>query len=78
MNRHLHVTRINKIEKDFRTTVFIGNLPYVSDEEEIWEIFNEFGEVDFVWIVRDKYTNNKCWLTILHNRLTDSHGCNIK
>ncbi len=48
MNRHLHVTRINHIEKDFRTTIFIGNLPFISDEEEIREIFSKFGTIEYV------------------------------
>jgi len=54
--RHLHVTKGNHIEKDFKTTLFVGNVPYDADEEEIREFFRKCGEVDYVRIIRDKIT----------------------
>lgn len=44
------------IEKDFRTTVFVGNLDFTTDEEEIREFFEKIGKVDYVRIVREKKT----------------------
>lgn len=54
--RHLHVTEANHIEKDFRTTVFVGNLPFDADEEEIRTFFEACGMVEYVRVIRDKYT----------------------
>lgn len=55
-NKHLHVTSGNHIERDFKTTIFVGNLPYSSDEEEIRDFFSKVGKVEYVWVIRDKMT----------------------
>ena len=55
-NKHLHVTSGAHIERDFKTTVFVGNLPYHADEEEIREFFGKVGSVEYVRVVRDKVT----------------------
>lgn len=55
-NKHLHVTSGNHIERDFKTTIFVGNLPYNSDEEEIRAFFSKVGSVEYVRVIRDKVT----------------------
>lgn len=42
---------------DFKTTLFIGNLPFITDEEEIREHFSSCGNVESVRIIRDKFTH---------------------
>lgn len=51
--RHLHVTPANKQERDFKSTLFVGNLPYEADEEVLRAVFEPFGSVEYVRIVRD-------------------------
>lgn len=36
--------------------LYVGNLDYKVTEKELLEIFSEFGHVDNVRIIRDKYT----------------------
>lgn len=57
MGRHLHITKVNHVEKDYRSTVFIGNLSFVSDEEELREILSKFGAIEYIRIIRDKITH---------------------
>ena len=54
--RHLHVTMAGNVDKDFKTTIFIGNLNYKSDEEEIRKYFEDCGTVEYVRLVRDSKT----------------------
>jgi RNA recognition motif-containing protein len=37
-------------------TLYVGNIPYVVKEEELKEIFQEYGTVTSIKIVTDKYT----------------------
>ena len=37
-------------------TLYVGNIPYVVKEEELKEIFQEFGTVTSLKIISDKYT----------------------
>jgi nucleolar protein 12 len=41
---------------DFNTTIFIGNLPFVTGEEEVRAHFAECGQIENVRIVRDPKT----------------------
>lgn len=51
------MTHGNNIETDYKTTVFIGNLPYDIDEEELREyLSNRCGEIEYVRLIRDKLT----------------------
>ena len=36
--------------------IYVGNLPYQLTEEELKEIFDEFGEVESAKIIMDKYS----------------------
>jgi RNA recognition motif-containing protein len=36
--------------------LYVGNLPYQTDEAELQELFGQFGSVDSVNVVRDKAT----------------------
>ena len=46
-----------KISNDFETTIFIGNLPFITNEEELREHFNpKDGEITNVRIIRDPKT----------------------
>ena len=37
--------------------IFVGNLSFAVNEEQLNNIFSEFGEVESVKIITDKYTN---------------------
>ena len=37
-------------------TLYVGNIPYTLKEEELKEIFQEFGTVTSIKIIADKYT----------------------
>ena len=37
-------------------TLYVGNIPYVVKEEELKEIFQEYGTVTSIKIITDKYT----------------------
>lgn len=52
-DRHLHVTPANRQERDFKSTLFVGNLPYEADEEILRAVFEPFGRVEYIRIVRD-------------------------
>lgn len=67
--RHLHVTLAKTIDKDYKTTVFVGNLTYETDEEDLRNFFLECGVVDYVRVVRDKFTH-KC-LGFAYVKFTD-------
>lgn len=36
--------------------IYVGNLPYSVGEEDLQEIFSEFGEIESVKIITDKYS----------------------
>lgn len=55
---HLRVTLAAKKSEDFKTTVFVGNLPFICSEEEVREFFGNFGKIDYVRIVRDALTQS--------------------
>ncbi|XP_063613665.1 RNA-binding protein 34-like [Penaeus indicus] len=53
--RHLQVDRVTGSRKvDPKCSVFIGNLPFDANEEEVREIFLDCGAIENVRIVRDK------------------------
>ena len=53
---HLRVDMAVKKEVDNRLSVFVGNLPFNIQEEELREHFIQCGDVDDVRIIRDKKT----------------------
>lgn len=53
--RHLRVDiACRKKEYNPKYTVFIGNLPFDADEEEVRQIFEPHGNIDTVRLIRDK------------------------
>lgn len=36
--------------------IYVGNLPYSTGEEDLKSIFSEFGEIESVKIITDKYS----------------------
>ena len=42
---------------DHKRCVFVGNLPFDVQDEELWTHFERCGDIEFVRIVRDKKTN---------------------
>jgi RNA recognition motif-containing protein len=53
---HLRVDRDEKKEDDFKTTIFVGNLPFVINEEELRAHFSGIGEIQNIRIIRDNKT----------------------
>ena len=37
--------------------IYVGNLPYSATEEELKELFEAYGQVDSVHIIKDQYSN---------------------
>ena len=56
-DRHLRISKSNHKDIDFKTTLFVGNIPYITDEEEVRDHFSPHGQVDSVRIIRDKVTH---------------------
>jgi nucleolar protein 12 len=56
LDKHLRVDLAYKPEKNKESTVFLGNLPFNVTDEEIWEEFKEFGDIDYVRVIRDPHT----------------------
>ncbi|ORX99527.1 hypothetical protein K493DRAFT_406221 [Basidiobolus meristosporus CBS 931.73] len=58
LERHLRVDKSdNTGSQDRKTSVFVGNLAFDADEEDLWKYFSQCGEVINVRIIRDKTTN---------------------
>ena len=56
--KHLRVDNVgNPGVKDHKRCVFVGNLPFDVQDEDVWSTFERCGEIEFVRIVRDKKTN---------------------
>lgn len=58
-NKHIRVDLDSKPEgeeNDFDTSIFIGNLPWVIQEEDLRKHFEEAGKILNVRVIRDKDT----------------------
>ncbi|KAI9246135.1 hypothetical protein BY458DRAFT_528213 [Sporodiniella umbellata] len=57
LEKHLRVNEAsNSKQHDRKRSVFLGGLPFDTEEEELWEHFKE-GEIEFVRLIRDAKTN---------------------
>ncbi|KAI8638337.1 hypothetical protein BD408DRAFT_446855 [Parasitella parasitica] len=58
MNKHLRVDGAsNDKQHDRKRSVFLGGLPFDTEEEELWEFFKDCGDIESVRTVRDGKTN---------------------
>lgn len=59
LGKHLRIDRVTeqKPEVSGKKSIFIGNLPFNVQEEEIWKLFEACGTIESVRIVRDAVTN---------------------
>ena len=56
--KHLRVDSVsNPTSHDHKRSVFVGNLPFDVQDEDLYTHFSRCGEIEFVRIVRDKKTN---------------------
>ncbi|OQR72501.1 nucleolar protein 12-like [Tropilaelaps mercedesae] len=55
---HLRVDRRDASPVPPKRSVFCGNLPFDTTDDELWEFFAEAGEVDYVRVVRDNLTGD--------------------
>lgn len=56
---HLRVDMASNSTKpqfDSRKSVFVGNMPFSAEEEELWELFSSCGKIESTRIVRDPIT----------------------
>ena len=53
---HLRVDRDVKKEDDFESTLFVGNLPFIINEEDLRAHFGGLGKIKNIRIVRDPKT----------------------
>jgi len=51
---HIHADLVHAEKKKSKFCVFVGNLPYVIEEEELRTHFSTVGEIDYVRIIRDQ------------------------
>jgi len=56
-DKHVHVDRAATPSVDHTKSVFVGNLPFISNEEQLRELFKPIGNVEAVRIVRDRVSN---------------------
>ena len=57
--RTLRVDRDGKKSRDSddnETTIFVGNVPLIVDEEELRQFFGECGEIEYIRVIRDQRT----------------------
>lgn len=58
MDKHLRVDGAsNDKQHDRKRSVFLGGLPFDTEEEELWEFFKDCGDIESVRAVRDNKTN---------------------
>lgn len=58
MDKHLRVDGAsNDRQHDRKRSVFLGGLPFDTEEEELWTFFKDCGDIESVRAVRDKITN---------------------
>lgn len=57
MDKHLRVDGANSKQHDRKRSVFLGGLPFETEDEELWEFFKECGDIESVRVVRDNKTN---------------------
>jgi nucleolar protein 12 len=58
MEKHLRVDGAsNDKQHDRKRSVFLGGLPFDTEEEELWEFFKDCGDIESVRAVRDNKTN---------------------
>ncbi|KTW29330.1 hypothetical protein T552_01285 [Pneumocystis carinii B80] len=58
LNRHIRVDSIaHPTPHVSKRSIFIGNLSFDAQEEQLWSYFNHCGEIEFVRIIRDSKTN---------------------
>ncbi|KAG0246222.1 hypothetical protein B0O80DRAFT_494623 [Mortierella sp. GBAus27b] len=58
LNRHLRVDTVDGAKKHQpKKSVFVGNLSFEAQEEDLWTFFKDAGDVENVRIIRDSKTN---------------------
>jgi nucleolar protein 12 len=71
-NKHIHVDIEKKASsKDVSHCVFVGNIPFKVEDEQIREHFSQFGEIDYVRVIRDKATRKTkgfCYVNFVNKR----------
>ena len=56
---HLRVDRREASNIPAKRSVFCGNIPFDTTDDEMWEFFEEAGEIDYVRVVRDNTTGER-------------------
>ncbi|KAM3178469.1 hypothetical protein ACTXT7_002489 [Hymenolepis weldensis] len=54
--RHIRVDVSNRQKYNNQSSIFIGNLPFSVNEEEVRKVFSHFGEIKGVRLIRDRAT----------------------
>jgi len=55
--KHIRVNSADDTKHDYKNTVFVGNIPYNINEDELWTNFEKVGKVKSVRLVRDNKTH---------------------
>ncbi|KAF9545376.1 Nucleolar protein 12 [Mortierella hygrophila] len=58
LNKHIRVDTVDGAKKHQpKKSVFVGNLAFDAQEEDLWEFFKDSGDIENVRIIRDRKTN---------------------
>lgn len=56
---HLRVDRREASNMPSKRSIFCGNIPFDTTDDEMWQFFEEAGEIDYVRVVRDNATGEQ-------------------
>lgn len=76
--RHIVVTMANQKQIDHKTTIFVGNLPFSADEEDIRAKFASCGNIEYVRMIRDKHTHRGKGVAYIKFDSTESYLKGLK
>lgn len=73
---YLRVDRIGKERPgDPKKTVFLGNVPFDVQDNDLWELFSKCGKVDYVRTIRDRSTG--CCRGIAYINFVEQDGATL-
>ncbi|GJQ12053.1 hypothetical protein GpartN1_g5521.t1 [Galdieria partita] len=55
-NKHLKIDRGERSTVSVGYCIFVGNLPFDVEDEQVYEVFSKIGSIKYVRIIRDKST----------------------
>ncbi|XP_063991644.1 uncharacterized protein LOC135170063 [Diachasmimorpha longicaudata] len=73
---YIRVDRIGQArEADPKKSVFLGNVPWDIEDNELWETFSKCGKIDYVRTIRDRHTG--CCRGVAYINFADADGATL-